>query len=313
MTDINYRSQWDRLAQTSTILSSARKRAKKKAAVNPSPCNPPKTTTNSFFDRLSKAETFATARSKGKSVSPLKKMKEVLPKIDSERKPFSPSVEKTLNTFFDRMSTTETYATSTMKGKKSPAHEGNISPNHGTLAMNRQTTNAFFDRMSKAETYATADMKGKITPPHETPALNKQTTNAFFDRMSKAATYATADMKGKITPPHETQALNRKNADMKRKVSPPHETPALNRQTTNAFFDRMSKAETYATSSMKGKITSTHENPACTELTTNAFFERMNKAETYATSSMKGKICSEHDCERQSLPKDTRISVHQEI
>jgi len=183
MADINGPSQWDRLAQTETIVSSATKVVKKKA-VNDT-LNPRKlTTTNSFFDRLSKTETFATATSKGKTTPVIKNSlakREILPPTDVIKKSSSPSIEKTTNAFFNRISKAETYATSTMKGKISSTHEENISPTHEISADKKLTTNAFFERMSKAETYATSSMKGKISSSHEPWQLSlpRDTRTAF--------------------------------------------------------------------------------------------------------------------------------------
>lgn len=139
----------------------------------------------------------------------------------------SPSSDKrTTNAFFDRMSKTETYATSTMKGKVNPI--AIASPPR------KMTTTAFFNRMSKTETFATSTMKGKVNPVVTASPPRKMTTTAFFERMSKTETFATSTMKGKINPNTTLPASPRK-------------------KTTNSFFDRMNKADTQA-SSMRKKI-----------------------------------------------------------
>jgi len=308
---------WDRLSQTETRSSFYRK-AEREGRNIPNVVPSSKKTTNAFFERMNKTDTFATASA---SIKP-----GILPNIVEKKK--APEI-KTTNAFFDRMSKTETYATSTMKGKISLRKKNSVHPNKsrsttntkGKPSHNQKTTNSFFNRMSKTETYATADMKGKISfQPTITSNGKRTTNNAFFNRMSKTETYATADMKGKISgkiPPQpkfttyhdlKKDALSDRKSkieiyttsDVKVKPIPNDENPIYenstdNKRATNAFFNRMSKTETYATSDMKGKISTrpkSPKSPTNSKRTTNAFFNRMSKTETYATSDMKGKILS---------------------
>lgn len=67
--------------------------------------------------------------------------------------------------------------------------------------------------------------------------------------MSKTETFASADMKGKREGERPQTA---------KKKTPTRDKVAANKssktKTTSAFFERMSKTETYATADMKGKI-----------------------------------------------------------
>eukprot|EP00555_Chaetoceros_dichaeta_P012413 CAMPEP_0198269014 /NCGR_PEP_ID=MMETSP1447-20131203/39659_1 /TAXON_ID=420782 /ORGANISM="Chaetoceros dichaeta, Strain CCMP1751" /LENGTH=171 /DNA_ID=CAMNT_0043960365 /DNA_START=24 /DNA_END=536 /DNA_ORIENTATION=+ len=164
-------SQWDRLAQTATILSSTRKRTKKEIIIHSVTLQtPPKTTTHSFFDTLSKTETFASAKSKGKTTPLIKnsfKLKEATPHIVSKRKSAYPP-ETTTHFFFGKLSYAKTFASATSKVKTNPPTKNsfkmkgelpNIVAEKRSASPTKTTTNSFFDRLSKAETFATARSK----------------------------------------------------------------------------------------------------------------------------------------------------------
>lgn len=232
----------------------------------------------STWDRLAQQETVASATIKGK-----------LDFINS--KPKTPSsAKKTTNAFFERMSKTETFATADMKGKidRTPKKKVN----------DKTTTNSFFDRMSKTDTYASRDMKpNSVKKPKakpETPKM-KKTTDAFFDRMSKTETYATADMKGMI---ERTPSSVSRSSTASSRLATPMSASRGNKSskpqlTSNDFFDRMAKTETYASKDMKGlnliggndqKEEVTPRKIGEGKTTTSDFFDRMARSQTASSA-----------------------------
>ena len=73
----------------------------------------------------------------------------------------------------------------------------------------------------------------------------------------------------------------------KNDLTPTQPKSSSKKKTTSDFFDRMSKAETYATADMKGKIDKTPKKVSSGKKTTNSFFERMANTDTYASRDMK--------------------------
>uniref|UniRef100_A0A7S3V6W8 Uncharacterized protein n=1 Tax=Chaetoceros debilis TaxID=122233 RepID=A0A7S3V6W8_9STRA len=84
-------------------------------------------------------------------------------------------------------------------------------------------------------------------------------------------------------------------------IAPTKNNKASEYKTTNDFFDRMSKSETYASADAKGKIERNQKNPEGKknqwtrkerdpgQKTTSDFFDRLSKKETFSTADLKGK------------------------
>jgi len=230
---------FDRMSKTDTYATRSMKGLSiKDKATQVIPVTPPpeKTkTTNAFFDRMSKTDTYATSTMKGKVTPPIftPLSQDSTPARNSmTNEDYPTSVKKTTNKFFDHLSKSDTYATSTMKGKVTAVPVTSSSMNGvvglAPVLQKKKTTNAFFDRMSKTDTYATSSMKGLLTVATITPPEQEKTTDTFFDRMSKADTYATMSMKGNVALP----------------VSPPVEPDLPQKVTRLSFFHQLSTAET---------------------------------------------------------------------
>lgn len=108
---------------------------------------------------------------------------------------------------FDRLATTETFASAKMKGKVKEQKRSSSTP--------RKTSMAFFARLAYTETFASAQMKGLIDASdvakkkgEKSPRSSSRTRSvmstrseargeSFWDRLSKTETYASLTYKGK--------------------------------------------------------------------------------------------------------------------
>lgn len=248
-----------------------------------------------FFDRMSKTDTFASADMKGKINRSATKLLTGA-KNGSE---YKGNKRKTLkksrqlgNDLSQRMTKTETFASTDMKGKLNNstmvADKNKISQSRVNLRHNGMDN--FFDRMSKADTFASADMKGKINRSSKSYKMqdqkDKKVSSDFFNRMSKTDTFASADMKGKNDRSKANTTTEPSSAGLVRKQTT---LAKKSRKVESGFFDRMSKAETFASADLKGKR---HISAISLKLTTNTsniqttygFFDRLSKTHTASSA-----------------------------
>lgn len=231
----------------------------------------------SVFDRLSVTETQSSAGKrhnspKGKSAFPAFSgyairssrspsnasvaARSIQPSTSSSSHLVSPKI-------FDRLASTETYASAQMKGKiaAQPARSRSASAPRTT-----KTSSAFFARMAYTETFASAQMKGLIDTTSKKndgrPSSRGRSSagrsvrseakgTSFWDRMSKTETFASATMKGiynsnqrtstpTVSPKHYASGRSSPSAR-----STSSRTSRNGKEyTTSSFFDRLSKMET---------------------------------------------------------------------
>mmetsp|Transcript_13867 Transcript_13867/g.20164 ORF Transcript_13867/g.20164 Transcript_13867/m.20164 type:complete len:1074 (-) Transcript_13867:53-3274(-) len=245
--------------------------------------------TSNVFERLAVSETHSSARKRNTSRKPsghgyvggassvsstsfsVSRSRPSTPASLYETPSFnsSSSSRKVNPAIFDRLATTETYATATMKGK--------VDPERGrSKSTSKRTSNAFFDRMAYTETFASAQMKGLIDTDDGTSKASNgngrpvsrgrsvkssrsikstrsmrstsrsQGGESFFDRMANTDTYASAQLKGKYT--FEKTASPR-HTPASRYKPPPRSTP----KSRMSIFDRLSSTQTLSSAGKNRK------------------------------------------------------------
>jgi hypothetical protein len=128
---------------------------------------------------------------------------------------------------FDRLSKSDTYASSKMKSAGKPVKSKKDPQDPSPKG---KTTSSFFDRMSKTETYATA----------QTRKVNRKGNDGTFAEASNGA--LKRDIKGGTYFRSKMDPKEERKRDGTGPVRKSTTAPVKNQQ----FFDRMSKAETVA-------------------------------------------------------------------
>jgi len=225
---------------------------------------------HSVFDRLSVTDTKSSARKRYSSprektpyqafsgyrvASPTRSYGSQQPSIQPSTSSSSRLVSPRI---FDRLASTETFASAQMKGKIAQLRRPKSASRPGRTS---KSSNAFFDRMAYTETFASAQMKGLIDASSKKNNGGKSTSgrsgrstrskamgSSFWDRMSTTETYASASMKrkymanGKIAIPSaspRSYGTGRNSPSAKSSSS-----RSRKGYTTNGFFDRLSKTDT---------------------------------------------------------------------
>jgi hypothetical protein len=243
-----YKSIYERLAVAETQSSVAKR-------VSNSPLHE-----NKSIDGGTSSRSYFNFRSS----SPSPSQRSIQPSLSSSsRMVVSPKI-------FDRLASTETYASAKLKGKIKDDKRSSSTP--------RKTSMAFFARLAYTETFASAQMKGLIDaaakkePRSSSRARSVRSTQSeargesFWDRMSKTETYASMTLKGKLSPTskqHQQQQQQSfyvdpraslrhyggSSSSVRSAVSPSARSISSRSSSRkgpvpSSFFDRLSKAQT---------------------------------------------------------------------